>query len=87
MLVLSVQMAFRQAVTNGDCRSSISEFFKGRSVFITGATGFVGKALLEKLLRSCTDIENVYILIREKKGKSVESRIQQLCNSSVCTCS
>ena len=31
---------------------SIVEFYNGRDVFITGATGFMGKCLVEKLLRS-----------------------------------
>jgi FlaA1/EpsC-like NDP-sugar epimerase len=35
-----------------------------RSIFITGATGFVGKVLVEKLLRSCPDIAKIYILVR-----------------------
>jgi fatty acyl-CoA reductase len=33
--------------------SAIGKFFDGKSVFITGATGFVGKQIIEKLLRSC----------------------------------
>lgn len=31
--------------------SEIQEFFKEKSVFITGATGFLGHVLLSKLLR------------------------------------
>lgn len=31
--------------------SSIQEFYKDVTIFITGATGFLGKILLEKLLR------------------------------------
>lgn len=31
--------------------SSIQEFYKDATVFITGATGFLGKILVEKLLR------------------------------------
>ena len=30
---------------------SVLELLQGRAIFLTGATGFVGKVLLEKLLR------------------------------------
>ena len=56
--------------------SDIVEFYRGRSVFITGATGFLGKVLVEKLLRSCPDIKAVYLLIRPKKGQDAVSRLQ-----------
>ncbi len=43
--------------------SGIAEFFKRKSIFITGATGFIGKQLVEKLVRSCPGRENIlYIL-------------------------
>ncbi|XP_044764151.1 putative fatty acyl-CoA reductase CG5065 [Coccinella septempunctata] len=56
----------------------IPEFFGGRSVFITGGSGFMGKVLIEKLLRSCPKLENVYMLIRDKKGQSPEERIRKM---------
>ena len=34
----------------------IADFYNGQSAFITGATGFMGKVLVEKLLRSCPQI-------------------------------
>ncbi|CAG9854648.1 unnamed protein product [Phyllotreta striolata] len=55
----------------------IAEIFYGRTIFISGATGFVGKALLEKLLR-ITQVKRIYVLIRNKKGKSANDRLQNL---------
>lgn len=63
--------------------SSIVEYYKGRSVFVTGATGFMGKVLVEKLLRSCPGIEHLYLLMRPFKDQSVLSRLQGLISNQV----
>lgn len=42
------------------------------------ATGFLGKLMVEKLLRSCPEIDKVYILARAKEGKSVQERVDEL---------
>ena len=55
--------------------SSISEFYSGKSVFVTGSTGFLGKVIVEKLLRSCKGIENVYLLVRPKRNKTADDRL------------
>jgi fatty acyl-CoA reductase len=60
---------------------SISEFYDDKSVFITGGLGFVGKVLVEKLLRSCPGIENIYLLCRSKKGKNVNERLEEITSS------
>ncbi|KAK9886421.1 hypothetical protein WA026_016701 [Henosepilachna vigintioctopunctata] len=57
---------------------SIPEFFHGKTVFITGGTGFMGKVLLEKLLRSCPGVAKIYLLIRPKKGQNAHERLSQL---------
>jgi len=44
--------------------SSISDFYEGKNVLIFGSTTFPGKVLLEKLLRSCPNIEKIYCPIR-----------------------
>ncbi|PSN39596.1 putative fatty acyl-CoA reductase [Blattella germanica] len=59
---------------------SISEFYKGKNVFITGGSGFIGRVLIEKLLRSCPDIGNIYVLIRRKKGIDIWERVDELVN-------
>nr|XP_022920393.1 fatty acyl-CoA reductase 2-like [Onthophagus taurus] len=65
--------------------SPISEFYSGKTVFVTGATGFMGKVLLEKLVRCLPDIKKIYILLRPKKGCTPEERMMQLAESTVFT--
>ena len=62
--------------------TEVERFYEDKVVFITGGTGFIGKVLLEKLLR-CTDIRKVYLLIREKKGISPQARLDQLFDSKL----
>ena len=62
---------------------SVTEFFNGQSIFITGGTGFLGKVLIEKLLRCCPNIGKLYLLMREKNGLSVEDRVNVLVNLPV----
>ena len=56
----------------------IRQYYSSKSVFLTGATGFIGKVIVEKLLRSCPSIKNIYILIRPKKGLNCCERIDQI---------
>lgn len=56
----------------------IQEFYHGQSVFLTGGTGFMGKLLIEKLLRMCPGIGSIYLLMRAKKGKDVHQRTEEI---------
>nr|CAD7432954.1 unnamed protein product [Timema monikensis] len=58
--------------------SPIQRFFSQSCVLVTGATGFVGKALVEKLLRSCPEMATIYLLIRPKRGLDVPTRHKEL---------
>jgi len=62
--------------------SPITAFYKDKSVFITGGTGFMGKVLVEKLLRS-TPVARIFLLIRPKKGVSAKERLQQLLSAPI----
>jgi fatty acyl-CoA reductase len=63
--------------------SNIADFYKNKNIFITGGTGFVGIALVEKILRSCPDVGKVYLLMRPKKGKEIHERLEDITKNSV----
>lgn len=69
--------------TNVELLPTIPEFYAGREIFITGGSGFMGKALIEKLLYSCPEVGNIYVLLRQKKGKGIEDRLASLKKESV----
>ncbi|CAH2056159.1 unnamed protein product, partial [Iphiclides podalirius] len=54
----------------------VQKFYEGSVVFLTGGTGFLGKLLIEKLLRTCAP-SKIYVLIREKKDKGSQERLHQ----------
>ncbi|PAA84619.1 hypothetical protein BOX15_Mlig005249g2, partial [Macrostomum lignano] len=62
---------------------SIGEFYAGKDVFITGITGFIGKVLLEKLLWACPQVGRVYAMMRPKRGRPVEERLEELLDSAL----
>uniref|UniRef100_A0A7N6BYE1 Fatty acyl-CoA reductase n=1 Tax=Anabas testudineus TaxID=64144 RepID=A0A7N6BYE1_ANATE len=64
--------------TVGNSMASIAEYYAGKSVLITGATGFMGKVLVEKLLRSCPEVKALYILVRPKAGQSMQQRVSDM---------
>ncbi|XP_067347313.1 fatty acyl-CoA reductase 1 isoform X2 [Channa argus] len=64
--------------TVGSSMASIAEYYSGKNVLITGATGFMGKVLVEKLLRSCPEVKALYILVRPKAGQSMQQRVSEM---------
>ncbi|XP_025261932.1 putative fatty acyl-CoA reductase CG5065 isoform X2 [Camponotus floridanus] len=66
-----------------ESKSEIQSFYKNKTIFITGASGFMGKVLIEKLLYSCSDLNKIYILMRDKKGRSCDNRLEDMFNVSM----
>ena len=61
---------------------TISEFFRNKIILITGATGFLGQALVAKILTDLSDTQKIYLLIRSRtepngKVRSAQERLEQ----------
>ena len=46
---------------------SVRQFLHGKTILLTGGTGFLGKVVVERLLRAAPEIERIYLLIRETR--------------------
>lgn len=60
----------------------MQRFYQNKAIFLTGGTGFLGKIIMEKLLRSC-QVDTIYVLIRSKKGKDIATRMEDIMNDVV----
>lgn len=56
---------------------SIRQFLDGRTLFITGATGFLGKVLLEKILYEQPDVAHIYLLLQPRGSQSPQERLTE----------
>ncbi|XP_050493809.1 putative fatty acyl-CoA reductase CG5065 [Bombus huntii] len=63
--------------------NSLEEFYSGSGILVTGATGFVGIGLLEKLMRVCPRIAAIFILIRPKTNETIEQRFKKLTDDPI----
>ncbi|CAL7948513.1 unnamed protein product [Xylocopa violacea] len=67
--------------TNDD--SQIRKFYAGKVILLTGFTGYLGTIILEKLLRTCVEVKRIYVMIREKKGVTVEERLSKYFSNTI----
>ncbi|XP_046975958.1 fatty acyl-CoA reductase wat-like [Vanessa cardui] len=77
---LEKRKALNRAILSGE--SQVQKFYDDAVVFVTGGSGFIGKQLIEKLMRS-TNVKKIYMLVRPKKGKSIEDRIKLILENPV----
>ncbi|KAM1306330.1 hypothetical protein ACFX2H_008733 [Malus domestica] len=54
----------------------ILKFLRGKGFFITGATGFLAKVLIEKILRTAPDVGKIFLLIKAKNKEAAMERLK-----------
>jgi long-chain acyl-CoA synthetase len=55
----------------------VTAALRGERIFITGATGFIGKVLVEKLLWSVPDLDRLVLLVRPDGNRSAACRLRE----------
>lgn len=61
---------------------SVSDFYDGSVILITGGTGFLGKVLIEKLLR-VYKIKKIYLIIRAKNDMDCDTRLVEFFKETI----
>lgn len=61
---------------------SIQEFYAGKSVLITGGTGFIGRFLVYRLLSTC-NVSKIYVLVRPRHGVTFEERQEKFAKEPI----
>ncbi|CAK8671280.1 unnamed protein product [Clavelina lepadiformis] len=56
---------------------SIPQFFADKTVAVSGATGFLGQCVIEKILRKCPNVKKILVFVREKRNLTVIERMEQ----------
>jgi len=62
---------------------SVYSSLKDKHIFITGVTGFLGKAILEKLLRDASQMKRVFVLIRGGRQSAERRFCEDVLGSSI----
>lgn len=57
---------------------TIKSFYNQKCILITGATGFIGKAILWKLIHSLHDsVDKIFIVLRQSRNRTPLQRLQE----------
>lgn len=58
-------------------QSKVRHFYHGKTILLTGSTGFLGKVLLEKIMRSLPEIKRIYLMVRPRKHMTFEEAFRK----------
>ncbi|XP_017254563.1 fatty acyl-CoA reductase 2, chloroplastic-like [Daucus carota subsp. sativus] len=65
----------------------IVEYFSGKKLLVTGATGFLAKVLVEKILRTMPEVDKIFLLIKAKdKEAAMERLMNEIINTELFKC-
>ena len=78
-----INIHFQKMAASTHTMPTVAEFYRGRDIFLTGGTGFIGKVFIEKLLRSCPEMGDIYMLVRPRRNQTVHDRLKKMFKEKV----
>ncbi|XP_047961898.1 fatty acyl-CoA reductase 2, chloroplastic-like [Salvia hispanica] len=80
---LEAELHHQEFNAAADTGIGILPFFHGKNILLTGATGLLGKVLVEKILRSMS-VGKIYLLIKAKDKEAASTRLtNEITNSDL----
>jgi len=73
---LATMKSDKTTYANATGKGHIENFYAGKSVLMIGASGFVGKCVLDKLLRDAPELNKMFVMARAKKDKTPMDRFK-----------
>ncbi|KAG4074597.1 hypothetical protein HA402_004468 [Bradysia odoriphaga] len=80
--MVTIRHSTARAMVASETPDSVRDFYDGSVILITGGTGFIGKVLIEKLLRVYR-IKKIYVIIRSKNDMDCEARLAEFFKESI----
>ncbi|KAF8988378.1 cyclin-dependent kinase inhibitor far1 [Haplosporangium bisporale] len=64
-------------MSSSDPLQALEFYTRNNVIFLTGGTGFVGKVILEKILRSLPQVQKIYMLMRASSKAAAQDRLER----------
>lgn len=79
-VVNEIQLPTQQPMATTSKRQArkLAQFYNAKNILITGATGFIGKVCLLKLMCSLGNCGKVYVMLRSKKDLTPQQRFNKM---------
>ncbi|XP_028808252.1 fatty acyl-CoA reductase 1-like [Neltuma alba] len=75
LVELEYSASFSLQIRDNSEQSQHAEFLRGKTILVTGATGFLAKVFVDKLLRIQSDLKKLYLLLRASDSEAATHRM------------
>jgi FlaA1/EpsC-like NDP-sugar epimerase len=70
MTSVNFKSDFKPDMVPGKDILGVRDYYNGKAILMTGGTGYIGKIIIEKMIRCLPQIKRIYVMVRSKKEMS-----------------